>query len=94
MKDHGANIFPAHLLINGALMPVLAVPKASKSEIMGVVVDAEGKTWLKVRVAAPPEDGKANKALLRFLAKLWGFPTGRLTLISGETSRHKLIRID
>lgn len=47
----------------------------------------------KVKIAAPPEKGKANKALLRFLAKEWKVPTQNIEIISGETSSLKLIKI-
>lgn len=57
-----------------------------------MVKDANGKEWLKVRLTAAPEDGKANEALLRLLAKEWKCPPSSLEIISGETSRYKIIR--
>ena len=57
----------------------------------------EAKSWsdevLKVRVKAPPEKGKANKELRRFLAKLLGLAPSQVTVRSGETSRNKILAI-
>jgi uncharacterized protein len=52
----------------------------------------EGNT-LRVWLTTPPVDGAANKALIRYLAKTLGLPPTSLTLVSGETSRTKRIRI-
>ena len=48
---------------------------------------------LSVRTTAPPEDGKANDAVLKLIAKSVGQPASSLELVRGATSRHKLIRI-
>lgn len=63
-------------------------PGAKKTEVAGQHGEA-----LKIRLAAPPVEGKANAALLKFLAKAFGVPKSAVTLISGETSRHKRVRI-
>ena len=81
------------LVSKDGILPVLAVPKSPRSEIIGIV-ESEGKRWLKIKVAAPPEDGKANAELIKFLARHFKCPKSALTLVSGETSRHKRIRID
>ena len=49
---------------------------------------------LKIRLAAPPVDGKANAALLRYLADAFGVPLRNVTLMRGEASRQKTVRID
>ena len=49
---------------------------------------------LKVRLAAPPVDGKANADLLRFLADAFGVPLRNVVLLRGETSRQKVVRVD
>jgi len=74
------------------LIAVHLYPKSARSEVEGEEADAAGKIWLKVRVTAPPEDGKANKAMLKLLAKHWGCPVSALSIVSGETSRYKQIR--
>lgn len=68
-------------------------PKASRNQLIGWVMDADGRPVLKVKIAAPPEDGKANKALLKFLSRQWSVPSSKLELISGEGSRHKRLKI-
>lgn len=85
---------PANLLDESGILPIHAVPKSPSNRIDGPVTDASGRTWLKVRVAAPPEDGKANRELLKFLAKQWKIPASALTLVSGDSSRYKRIRIE
>ena len=52
-----------------------------------------GNTW-KLHIAAPPVDGKANAALLRFLAKLTGRPASAVRLVSGFTSALKTIEVE
>ena len=52
-----------------------------------------GGSELKLRVAAPPVEGKANQAALRFLAKAAGVPKGAVTLLRGARSRSKVVRI-
>ncbi len=64
-------------------------PGAKRTEVAGVHGDA-----LKIRLAAPPVDGKANAALLRFLAAAFGVPQRAVTLVRGETSRQKTVRIE
>lgn len=63
-------------------------PKASKSEVVGLHDNA-----LKIRIKAPPVDGKANTELIKFLAKEFAVRKNDITLISGELSRHKRVRI-
>lgn len=63
-------------------------PRAPRTEIVG-----EHAGTLKLRVAAPPVDGRANEECRRFLAKLFGVSATSVEIISGETSRDKVIRI-
>ena len=63
-------------------------PGARRTEIAGPYGDA-----LRVRLAAPPVDGKANAELLRYLADAFGVPLRNVTLVRGETSRGKVVRI-
>ncbi|MEY4592464.1 MAG: hypothetical protein RIR18_1359 [Pseudomonadota bacterium] len=64
-------------------------PGAKKTQIAGEHGEA-----LKIRLAAPPVDGKANAALLTFLAKTLGLAKSGVRLKSGDTSRHKRVEID
>ena len=63
-------------------------PGAKRTEVAGQHGDA-----LKVRLAAPPVDGKANGELLRYLAEAFGVPLRSVTLVRGESSRRKVVRI-
>lgn len=63
-------------------------PGAKRTEFAGLHGDA-----LKIRLAAPPVDGKANACLLAFLAKFMGLPKAAVSLQSGECSRHKVVRM-
>ncbi|MBK7685966.1 MAG: YggU family protein [Rhodocyclaceae bacterium] len=73
----------------GALVLTLHIqPAAKKTEIVGVHGDA-----LKIRLAAPPVDGKANAALIKFIAAQLGVSKNSVTLISGDTARAKRLRV-
>lgn len=63
-------------------------PKASRDELAEPMGDA-----LKVRITAPPVDGKANAHLIRFLAKTFGVAKSAVILESGDISRIKRLRI-
>ncbi len=64
-------------------------PGAKRTAVDGTHGDA-----LKIRLAAPPVDGKANAELLRFLADAFGVPLRNVVLVRGETSRQKVVRVD
>jgi uncharacterized protein len=64
-------------------------PGARRTEIAGLHGDS-----LKIRLAAPPVDGKANATLLAFLADAFGVPARQATMLRGGTSREKLVRIE
>ena len=63
-------------------------PRASRDELAGPHGDR-----LKLRITAPPGDGRANAHLIAFLAEVCGVPKAQVTLISGETGRDKRVRI-
>lgn len=63
-------------------------PRASRTEIVG-----EHEGAIKLRVAAPPVDGKANEECRRFLAKLLKVGATSIEIISGDSSRNKVIRV-
>ncbi len=63
-------------------------PGAKHSEIAGLHGEA-----LKIKLAAPPIDGRANEALLKFVAELFGVPVRQVTLKLGAQSRHKVVSI-
>ena len=69
-------------------------PRGGRDAIDGWAQDAAGKKHLKARVSLPPEDGKANKALIELLAKALDIPKSSIRIAAGETSRLKTIQID
>ncbi len=69
-------------------LSVRLTPRASREEIAGF----EGET-LRVRVTAPPVEGRANRALVRLLAKRLGVPRGAVRVVTGQTSRRKVVAI-
>lgn len=73
---------------------VRLTPRASRSGIDGWGEDAQGRKYLKVRVNAPPVEGKANAALINCLSDRLNVARSRICLISGETARLKMIEID
>jgi uncharacterized protein (TIGR00251 family) len=70
------------------LLVLHAQPGAKRSEVVGLHGEA-----LKVRLAAPPLEGRANEALLRFLADRFEVPLRNVELKQGAQSRHKTVRI-
>lgn len=71
------------------LLPVKAVPGASRTRLMG---ELNGR--LKVAVSAPPEKGKANKAIVALIADALGVPRRDVEVVAGLTNPFKTIRID
>lgn len=78
----------SHLARSGAEIALRVTPKASRNAL---VLNEEG---LRAYVTVVPEDGKANAAVVKLLAKALGVAKTRLTLIRGETSRDKVFRLD
>jgi len=66
---------------------VKVIPRSPKTEIVGTMADGT----LKIKIAAPPEKGKANSELVRFLAAHFG--TRNVEIISGHTASLKIIRL-
>ena len=77
----------SHLALEGAEIAVRVTPKASRDRI----VVEEGQ--IRIYVTTIPEDGKANAAVQKLLAKALGLPKSRLSLIRGQTSRDKVFRV-
>ena len=77
-----------------ARLAVRVTPKGGRDAVDGWATGADGRSYLKVRVAAPPADGAANAALLALLAKRRKRPKSALAVVSGETARLKVIEFD
>lgn len=72
------------------LLSLRVQPRASRDEIVG----PHGNEALKVRITAPPVEGKANEHLIRFLAKSFGVTRRQVALLGGESGRNKRFVID
>jgi uncharacterized protein (TIGR00251 family) len=72
----------------GVTFTVKVHPRARKNAITGEVGDA-----LKVALTAPPVEGRANQACIALLAELLNVPRGSVTIVGGQTSRNKMIRV-
>ena len=84
---------PFSRIAGGALVAVRLTPRSSANAIRGIARDEDGSIQLKITVTAVPEDGKANAALLKLLAKTWKLPKTSLTVASGASSRRKVVHI-
>lgn len=74
---------------SGCTLAVKAVPNAPRHELVGWLGDA-----LKIKVRAPALEGRANAALCEYLAEVLELPRRAVTVMHGETSRRKLVRIE
>lgn len=78
---------------DGLLLTVRVTPNAGADRIEGAETRADGQAVLRLRVAAVPDKGRANAAAIALLAAALGVPKSAITLVSGETSRLKTLRI-
>ena len=77
----------------GVLLSLRVTPKSSLDRITGLHCAADGSQSLAVKVRAPPDKGKANAAVIALLAKAAGLPKSALSIVAGETDRHKTILV-
>jgi uncharacterized protein (TIGR00251 family) len=77
------------IAITGVRIAIKVQPRAKKTELAGKIGDA-----YKLRLAAPPVDGKANDACVRFLADRFGVPQSAVRIVQGLSSRMKIVEID
>ncbi len=73
----------------GVRLSVRVQPRASRSEVVG-----EHDGALKVRLAAPPVEGEANRELVRFLGKLLGVAPSRVSVVAGATGKSTVVEIE
>ena len=81
MRDDGVELF------------VRLTPKAAFDRLEGVETAADGRSHLKARVRAVPENGAANQALEKLIAKALGVPASTVSVVAGGTARLKTLRI-
>lgn len=78
---------------DGVRLHLRLTPKASRDAIQGFADEADGGAVLKCSVTTVPEDGKANAALIKMLAKAWKVPRSSIDVVSGATDRRKTLLI-
>ena len=89
-----AKLSPFAAVPGGVSVNIRLTPKASRDKIGPVAEDANGGAVLRVQVTAVAEDGKANKALIKLLAKSWRLPKTTLTVKKGAKNKRKIIHIE
>jgi uncharacterized protein (TIGR00251 family) len=77
----------------GSQLNLRVTPKASRNEVAGLHVDANGAMSLNVKVTAVPDKGKANKAVIEVLARAMMVPKSTFSLVKGHTDRNKTLQI-
>lgn len=78
---------------NGCLLRVRLTPNSSCCRLNGLFYDEHNQAYLKISVVSVPENGKANKELIDFLAKMLNMPKSAISIIGGTQNRLKKIYI-
>lgn len=78
---------------DGVDVAIRLMPRAAGNRVMGIAPTAGGGRVVKAAVGAPPEDGRANAALLRLIAREWKLPRRDLEIVAGARSRDKRVRV-
>jgi uncharacterized protein (TIGR00251 family) len=74
----------------GAALTIHVTPRARRTEFAGVLENGT----LRVRVAAPPSEGRANKALIEFMARVLGVRKSRIEIVAGHTGLDKILSVE
>ncbi len=75
-------------------MRIRLTPNAQKDRINGIVADEQGSGVLRITIDAIPEQSCANKALIKYVSKLWKIPKSEIALVWGQKGRTKTLHID
>lgn len=94
MSGGAAEPGPVRAAADGVTVAVRLTPRASANRIEGVAAGAGGTMELRARVTAVPENGKANAALIRMLAKHWKLPKSALRIAGGAKDRRKTVHVE
>jgi uncharacterized protein (TIGR00251 family) len=84
---------PYSLLPNGLRLAIRVTPRAPRTELGGLVDDAEGRSMLAIRIKAPPVDEAANTELIAFIAKALGVRKADIKIQSGDMGRIKIVAV-
>jgi uncharacterized protein (TIGR00251 family) len=82
-------VIALHETASGITFAVRIHPRAKRNAVVGEIGEA-----LKISLTAPPIDGRANEACIEFLAELLDLPRSSIAVISGHTSRNKVVRVE
>jgi hypothetical protein len=85
----GTQKFHLHDGKKGAALAIRVTPRASRNEIAEILSDGT----VRIRLTAPPAEGKANEALVEFLAEILNVPRTRIEIVAGVTGRDKLVSV-
>lgn len=77
---------------DGVILSVRVTPRASRTKITGIYEEG-AEARIKIAVAAPPIDGRSNEALLAFIADELGVASSAVSLVAGQTSRSKRLKV-
>jgi uncharacterized protein (TIGR00251 family) len=88
-----ASSSPYTVVPDGVRLAVRLTPRARLNAIAGLTTGPDGRAALAIRLAAPPVDGAANKALIAFLAERLGLPKSAISISSGDTARLKMLHV-
>ena len=77
----------------GAQFALRVQPRSSRNAIAGIVSLGTQGDAVKLAITTPPVDGKANQAVIEFLAGLFRVPKSSIAIVSGETGRNKVIAV-
>ena len=75
------------------LLAVRVTPKSARNQVTGLHAAADGLVSLAVKVTAPPDKGKANKAVIEVIAKAAGVAKSSFRIVAGETDRSKTLLV-
>ncbi len=77
-----------------SILHIKVTPNSSQTKISGKFLDEKNQEYIKINLAAVPEDNKANEELIKFLAKLLKISKSKIEIIRGETSRMKVVKVE
>jgi hypothetical protein len=84
-----ARKFRIHDGKRGAALAIRVTPRAKRNEVSEILEDGT----IKIRITAPPVEGKANRALIEFLAEILDVPGSQIEIVAGDTGRDKLVSV-
>lgn len=85
---------PFRINKEGVELFIRCTPNASKNQINGLTIDANGRQYIKIHVNAVPENNKANDAIIQLLSKQFDIPKSCITQTSGHTQRLKIFLLE